>query len=151
MGRYLLVAHQTAGSPELRECVRQFVRDDPEAEFTVLVPATPIQHLFTWEEGETLASARRNANEAAELLREAGANVTRVTIGGPVPMPAIEDELRLEGGYSGIVICTFPPGASRWLKLDLVNQGRKKTGLPVIHVTAAVSKPATVAGNRALR
>ncbi len=113
MGRYLIVAHQTAGSPELRRHVGAIVREDPEAEFTVLVPATPIQHLFTWEESETLAIARRNANEAAELLRDAGANVTRVTIGGRVPMPAIEDELRLEGGYSVIVICTFPPGASR--------------------------------------
>lgn len=145
MGRYLIVAHQTAGSPELRERVRQFVRDDPEAEFTVLVPATPVQHLFTWEEGETLALARRNASEAAELLQGAGANVTRVTIGGRVPMPAIEDELRLEGGYSGIVICTFPPGASRWLRLDLVNQARKKTGLPVTHVTAAVRQRAGAA------
>ncbi len=145
MGRYLIVAHQTAGSPELRRHVATIVGNDPDARFSVLVPATPVQHLFTWEEGETLAIARRNANEAAELLRDAGANVTRVTIGGRVPMPAIEDELRLEGGYTGIVICTFPPGASRWLKLDLVNQARRKTGLPVTHVTAAVRERSAVA------
>ena len=45
MGRYLLVAHQTADSPELRGRVLELVRQDPAAEFVLLVPATPISVL----------------------------------------------------------------------------------------------------------
>jgi alkylhydroperoxidase family enzyme len=136
LGRYLIVAHQTAGSPELRDHVKSLSTKDPAAVFTVLAPATPASHLFTWEEGESKAIAERNATQAADLLREAGVRVDRVVVGSRFPLDAIADELRAEPGYDGIVICTFPAGVSRWLKLDLVNQARKRTGLPVTHITA---------------
>jgi hypothetical protein len=65
MARYLIVAHQTAGSPELLERVRALAAADPEAEFTLLVPATPTGHLLhNWEEGEARQLARRRATEA---------------------------------------------------------------------------------------
>ena len=52
MSNYLVVAHQTATSPELLR--RASVADrDSGALFTLLVPATPVVHLLTWEEGET--------------------------------------------------------------------------------------------------
>lgn len=136
MSRYLVVAHQTAGSPELRRHVADILRHDPVAEFSVLVPATPVSHLFTWSEQETLALARENMDRSAQLLRETGATVTRTSIGSRFPADAIADEVRDNPGYDSIIICTFPPGVSRWLKLDLVNQARKRTGLDVVHVMA---------------
>jgi len=42
MGPHLLVAHQTASSPELHSRVLRLLGDDPAAEFVLLVPATPI-------------------------------------------------------------------------------------------------------------
>lgn len=136
MARYLVVAHQTAGSPELRKHVGKLVNTDPSAEFTVLVPATPVSHLFTWSEEETLSNARRNMERSAELLRDAGANVSRSIIGSRFPVDAIQDELRTSPGYDHIVICTFPPGISRWLKRDLINQVKKRSHLPITHIIA---------------
>ena len=47
MGLYLVVAHQTAASPELLEAVRKVMARELEAEFVLLVPATPVTHLLT--------------------------------------------------------------------------------------------------------
>lgn len=73
MSRYLVVAHQTATSRELRARVRALVLAEPGAEFTLLVPATPVSHLFTWEDDETLDVAQRRAEEARLCLQEARA------------------------------------------------------------------------------
>ena len=148
MARYLVVAHQTAGSPELRQHVAKLVKADPSAEFTVLVPATPVSHLFTWSEEETLSNARRNMEHSAELLHEAGANVSRTVIGSRFPVDAIQDELRTSPGYDHIVISTFPPGISRWLKRDLINQAKKRSHLPITHIMARPAVPARTSAVR---
>ena len=41
MARYLVVAHQTVTSPELLKVVRGVRDQDADAEFVLLVPATP--------------------------------------------------------------------------------------------------------------
>ena len=48
----------------------------------------------------------------------------------------IADELSAQPAYDTLVICTLPPGVSRWLRLDLVHQAERKFGLPIIHVVA---------------
>lgn len=136
MARYLVVAHQTAGSPELRQHVAKLVRTEPGSEFTVLVPATPATHMFAWREEESLSIAEEHLQRSAALLREAGANVTRTVIGSRFPVDAIGDELRDSAGYDAVIICTFPPGVSRWLRLDLIAQAERRSGLPVTHVIA---------------
>jgi hypothetical protein len=137
MARHLIVAHQTAGSPELVDRVRQLAEHDPEAEFVLLVPATPTSHLLTWEEGEARQLATLRAQEASEALRAAGVEVVAARVGSHSPLEAVGDELRAEPGYAGIVLSTFPPGLSRWLKGDLPNQLRRRYRLPVEHVVAA--------------
>jgi LmbE family N-acetylglucosaminyl deacetylase len=137
MARHLIVAHQTAGSPELVDRVRQLAERDPEAEFVLLVPATPTSHLLTWEEGEARQLAALRAREASEALRAAGVEVVAARVGSHSPLEAVGDELRAEPGYAGIVLSTFPPGLSRWLKGDLPNQLRRRYRLPVEHVVAA--------------
>ena len=138
MARYLIVAHQTAGSPELLERVKELAAGDPAAEFTLLVPATPTDHLLhNWEEGEARQLARRRAEEATRRLTDAGVNVTASRIGSHSPLEAIGDELMARPGYDRIVLSTFPPGISRWLKGDLPAQLRRRFRLPVDHVVAA--------------
>jgi len=135
MSRYLVVTHQTALSPDLQRQVRALVAADPEAEFAVLVPETPGSPV-TWE-GETVHAASQRAEAAQTLLEEtARARVFRTAVGGPDPLQAITDELRAQPGYDTLVICTLPPGISRWLKLDLVHRAERKFGLRVIHVVA---------------
>jgi hypothetical protein len=135
MSRYLVVAHRTALSPELRRRVSALVAEDPAAEFALLVPEEP-GSTFTWE-GETVDEVRYRAEAAKTLLEEkAGARVVRTAVGAPEPLQAITDELRAHPGYDTLVICTLPPGVSRWLKLDLVHRAERKFGLRVIHVVA---------------
>ena len=141
MSRYLIVTHQTALSPDLQRTVRALVAEDPAAEFAVLVPEAPGLS-FTWE-GETVDVARHRAEAAKTLLEEtARARVFRTAVGVPEPLQAITDELLMHPGYDALVICTLPPGISRWLKLDLVHRAERKFGLRVIHVLAATPAPA---------
>jgi len=140
MSKYLIVSHQTALSPDLHREVSALVTDDPAAEFAVLVPEAPGVPT-TWE-GETVDVARHRAEAAQAALEErAGARVVRAAVGAPDPLQAIADELRTQPGYDTLVISTFPPGISRWLKLDLVHRAERKFGLPVIHVVAEARAP----------
>lgn len=138
MTRYLVAAHQTGESPELRREIERRIRDDPKAEFGLVVPATPVSHLFTWDDRETLEVANDNLERASTMITSAGGTLVRQVIGSRSPIDAITDELREGPDYDEIIICTFPQGVSRWLKLDLINQARKRSGLPVTHV---VSQP----------
>jgi hypothetical protein len=143
MARHLIVAHQTAASPELVERVRQLAAGDPDAQFVLVVPATPTSHLLTWEEGEARQLAARRAEQASEALRAAGADVVAAKVGCHSPLEAVGDELQASPGYAGIVLSTFPPGLSRWLKGDLPNQLRRRYRLPVEHVVAAPARAPT--------
>jgi hypothetical protein len=137
MRRYLVVAHQTATSPELLEKVTELARGEPSAAFAILVPATPVQHLLVWEEGETQEVAWRQGYAAKSLFESRGMKVERVIVGDASPLAAIDDELRLyPDGYDGIVLSTLPPAISRWLKLDAHTQAERRFDLPVFHVIA---------------
>ena len=72
MAQYLIVAHQTATSPELLDRVSELVGEDLMASFTILVPAIPVVHLLTWEEGETNEIASQKALEARTLFEGRG-------------------------------------------------------------------------------
>ena len=129
MATYVLLAHQTALSEALLGGAQAFARQDPAAEFVVLVPATSVGHLLTSEEGETAAVARRRAAEAREWLEARGLRVVEARTGDQDPVQALGDLLRAGGrGYAGLVLATLPPGVSRWLKLDVVSRGA--AGLP---------------------
>jgi hypothetical protein len=140
MARHLIVAHQTAASRELIERVRELATSDPNAEFVLLVPATPTSHLLTWEEGEARQLAAQRARDASEALREVGVEVVAARVGSHSPLEAVGDELQANPGYASIVLSTFPPGLSRWLKGDLPNQLRRRYRLPIEHVVAAPSQ-----------
>ncbi len=141
MARYLIVTHQTALSPDLQRKVKALIVEDPVAEFAVLVPEAPGVPV-TWE-GETVDVAAQRAEAAKATLEETvGARVFRAATGVQDPLQAITDELRMHPGYDTLVICTLPPGISRWLKFDLVHRAERKFGLRVIHVVAEAVEPA---------
>src|SRR5262249_41643386 len=142
MSKYLIVAHQTALSPELQRKVSTLIAQDPAAEFGVLVPELPGVPL-TWE-GETVDVAGQRAEAAKAVLEEkVGARVFRTAVGAADPLQAIAEELRAYSGYDTLVISTLPPGISRWLKLDLVHRAARKFGLRVLHVVAEAPATAT--------
>ena len=86
----------------------------------------------------------RRADAAKTLLEETTqARVFRTADGAPDPLQAISDELLAQPGYETLVICTLPPGLSRWLKLDLEQRAERTFGLRVIHVVAEAPAKAT--------
>src|SRR5437879_2393705 len=118
--RYLIVAHQTAHRPELLERLQQIAASDSGAEFTLLVPATPVDHLLLLEPGEQEDIARRHAEAGRAMLEGARLKVSGTVVGPASPITAVGQELRAHPGlYDAIVLSTFPPGVSRWLRGNL--------------------------------
>ncbi len=134
--RYLVVAHQTATSQALVDAVRSHAAAQPNAEFVLLVPATRVEHLLTWTEGESREVARRAGERAQKRLRAAGVRVTAVRIGDASPLQAIDDELRGDPAYDKLIISTMSPQTSRWLRMDVIKQAERRFGRPVIPVVA---------------
>ncbi len=143
MAKYLLVAHQTAQTPELLEAAKNLAAADAQAEFSLLVPATPVGNLLVWEEGETMDVARSTAQAAADSLKRHGINIVGVQVGDADPVLAVDDVLR-DQRYETIVLSTLPIGISRWLKMDVVSRLRRQhPALRVLHVIAeATPNPA---------
>ncbi len=143
MARYLVVAHQTATSPELLERLKGLARDVPRCDFVLLVPATPAGQMLVWTEGQGDLLALRAANRARTHMERAGLKIARIAVGDASPLQAVDDEMRENAEqYDGIVICTLPVGVSRWLGLDLPHRVERKYPMPVIHVTAQPPVPA---------
>ncbi len=141
MGKYLLVAHQTAEQQELLDAARKLSNQDSHAKFTLLVPATPVGDLLSWEEGETKEVARRRAKSAVAALQRNGINVVGVRIGDSDPVLAVDDELLTGRRYDAVVISTLPAGLSRWAKMDVVSRlQRQRPRLRLIHVIAQKSE-----------
>lgn len=148
MARYLIIANQTAETHELRAEVRALARREPEAEFTLLVPATPAARLLVPEEGGTSEVSRRHGESARERLTADGVRVVEVRIGDADPCTATADELRRQPGYVGILVATLPWGISHWLEpdpgeVDLIARLRELApGLIITHVVAESAVPA---------
>jgi hypothetical protein len=145
MARHLVVAHQTAESDELLQRLVDITAGDPDAEFVLLVPATPVNDLLVWEEGRSDEAAQRRAEGARSRLESVGIRVVDAKIGDADPHAAIADELRTGSTYVAIVISTFAPGVSRWLRLDLPARVRRLA--PQCQVIHVVGAPRPAAGS----
>lgn len=138
MDQYLLVADETADSPELLCVVQRITEEDPEAEFVVLVPTTPVDPLATLvgehRSARQLASCR--AQRIRAQLRSAGVRCAVVRLGNYDPVQAIEDALRFSS-YRGLVLVTPSAGLSRLLHIDLLSRMRHRhPGMMIRHAEA---------------
>jgi hypothetical protein len=135
---YLLVANETAESPELHHAVAEIHTHDSNAEFVIVIPATPLNLLQQFE--GTVKSARGLAAQRAQstrrYLESLGIRVRSTRIGNWDPYLAIEEELANDK-YEAIVLSTLPPGVSRWLRMDLPSRvARRHPNVRVVHVVA---------------
>ncbi len=139
MTRYLVVAHETVTNPELLKQVRAVREQEGEAEFVLLVPATPVRHLLfrRGDEHDAEVAARKLADRARTLFAKKGVPLSDVRVGAPDPIEAIDAEVELNPGYAGFIISTLPEEKSRWLRMDLPRAVGSKYDLPVHHVVAA--------------
>ena len=138
MARYLVVAHETATSPELLKQVRAVREQQEGAEFVLLVPATPVRHLLfrRGDEHDAEATARKRVDKARALFAKKGLPLSDARVGAADPAEAIDREVEASPGYAGFIISTLPAERSRWLRMDLPRTVGAKYGLPVHHVVA---------------
>ncbi len=144
MAGYLVIAHQTAESYELRKALLERVKGDSRAEFTLLVPITYAGFLISPGEEDALrvvSRARRVGEAAARSLIVAGVNVCRIIVGDELPLIALEEELQDHPDeYQEIIFSTLPESLSRWLRMDQLRQAEQRFGLTVSHVICAPSE-----------
>lgn len=135
MSTYLVVANQTADSPELLQKVKEQARVDPAAQFVLLVPATPMEDLIKPTEHDSQTSAEQVATQAIYKFNDEGVRFWRALTGDSSPLVAIEREVRSHSGlYDGIIVGTLPKEQSRWLRTNLPQQLETTLNLPVTHV-----------------
>jgi len=132
--RVLVVAHQTADSPELVEAVRRRASEE-RCTFALLVPAQPHGlHRLVDPEDHGGAEAEARLNAALPVLSEAAGEPIVGIIGSHEPFAAIQDALNLMG-FDEVLISMLPARVSRWLHLDLP----RKTRALGVRVTEVVS------------
>lgn len=149
--RILIVAHQTAGSPELREAVALRRAHGP-TKFTLVVPSSaPGLHKIVDPEDHGAEEALEAVRHALPGLEQAAGAPVAVIIGDSNPLDAVQDAVNLHG-FDEIIISTLPHTVSRWLRLDLPHK-LEGLGLPVTTVMASgdgVSESAERAAANAL-
>jgi cell pole-organizing protein PopZ len=131
MRRYLVVANQTLGGEHLAEKVRACLAAGP-SRFHIVVPATQPQEHAVWTEGEARAIATQRLERALARFRDLGAEAEG-EIGDEAPLQAIADAVR-ERTFDEIILSTFPPGLSRWLRQDLPHRVERAFDVTVTHL-----------------
>jgi hypothetical protein len=133
---YLVVAHQTADSPELAAALRAVRARHPDSTFVLVVPATHVEHLVGWTEGEARAAATQAGTKAVELLKRHGIELAAVRVGDADPVNAAVDEWNDHPEYDEVILSTLPEGVSRWLRVDAYDRLERRMSIPVTHVVA---------------
>jgi hypothetical protein len=124
----LVVANRTASTDQLLEHLKQKAATSEQRPLLIVV--------VPQEGGEGLHAqrARGRLNQFLDRARAAGLLAAGV-IGDPDPYTATMNALQLFR-FDEIVISTFGPERSGWLRADLVGRVRKASSAPVEHVTA---------------
>jgi len=139
MRRYLVVAHQTLGSAELLNALRDRLDRGP-CSFHLVVPIITGGPGMSWVEGDARIEAAEHLEAARLALLAEGLAVTG-EVGDGNPVLAVNDVLLREGqdAFDEIIVSTLPLGVSRWVHLDVPSRIRKATDTPVDHVVAVAS------------
>ncbi len=121
----LVVANETVVGEPLLERIRERAARGPASFLIVSPQSDPTQ--------ASHPEAERRLRRALTLLRAEGIDV-HGQVAHPDPFAAathaVEDE-RIDE----IIVSTFAPEKSGWLRRDLIERLKKETGLPVEHVT----------------
>jgi hypothetical protein len=132
MRRYLIVANRTLGGQQLIEKVRDCLAAGP-ARFHAVVPVAPVGGRADLD-ANAVAEARGRLDEELSRLRAVGAEADGELVDAD-PFEAVAQALQRRE-FDEIILCTLPPGLSRWLGLDLLHRVRRSFGLPVTHIVA---------------
>src|SRR3954471_8532272 len=123
----LVVANQTAASPELVQRLKALAAEGPRR-FIIVVPQ---DH----GEGTAVRAARERLQQLLGSLRDEGV-VAAGMIGDPDPYTATLNAVQFFH-ISEVVISTLPETASKWVADKLVERVEKATSKPVEHITSS--------------
>ena len=137
MRRYLVVAHQTLGTAELLEALRDRLAEGP-CTFHLVVPELHQGTGATWSEGQVKRDAEKHLEEARLRFTAEGIPVTG-EVGDANPVDAVASVLREQGSdaFEAVIVSTLPHSISKWLKLDAPSRIQRNTGLSVVHVVGS--------------
>src|SRR3954454_10750485 len=123
----LVVANQTAASPELVSMLKQRAEDGPRR-FIIIVPQ---DHGL----GTAVRGARQRLKRLLASLADAGV-VAGGLIGDPDPYTATMNAVQFFH-ISEIIISTLPETRSKWVADKLIERVEKATGKPVQHIASS--------------
>ena len=129
----LVLANQTAASPELTSHLRQLAEESPRR-FIAIVPLES-------RDGTARAATQERLDKLVTSLREQDI-VAAGMIGDPDPYTAAMNALQYFH-ISEVVISTLPSNRSAWVEKGLVEKIERESGKPVQHVEAK-EEPAEV-------
>jgi hypothetical protein len=128
----LVVANQTAASPELQDRLRALAEEGPRRVIAV-VPQDGT-------DGNAAQAAHARMSALVSSLDEAGI-VAAGMIGDPDPYTATMNALQYFR-ISEVVISTLPQDTSRWVADKLVDRVRDAANVPVEHIESRATEPA---------
>jgi GABA permease len=136
MRRYLVVAHQTLGSAELHDALRDRLAQGPSS-FHLVVPFLHGGAGALWTEGEARHLAAEDLEQARMRFTAEGFPVTG-EVGDANPVLAVSDVMIRAGvdAFDEIIISTLPLGISKWVHMDVPARVTRSTIKPVTHVVA---------------
>jgi hypothetical protein len=121
--RVLIVAHQTADSPELVEAVARRANEGA-CTFTLLVPARARGlRRVTDARDPGISDAEERLELAIPVLSEAAGAAIIGVVGIPEPLAAVQDALNVLG-FDEVIISMLPVRDSRWFHLELPRKVR---------------------------
>jgi hypothetical protein len=121
--RVLIVAYQTADSPQLIDAVSRRAGAG-SCTFTLLVPTRPRGlHRVVDPEDFGVGEAEARVAAAVPVLSRAADQEIVGIVGSHEPLAAIQDALNLLG-FDEVMISMLPSRLSRWLHLDLPRKVR---------------------------
>jgi len=123
----LVVANQTAASPELVSLLKQRAEEGPRR-FIIVIPQ---DHGL----GTAVRGARERLKRLLASLADAGV-VAGGLIGDPDPYTATMNAVQFFH-ISEIIISTLPETRSKWVADKLVERVEKSTGKPVQHIASS--------------
>ena len=128
----LVLANQTAASPELRDRLLALAEESPHR-FIVVVPQDGT-------DGNASKAARERLDGLLKSLQEHDI-VAAGHIGDPDPYTAAMNALQFFQ-ISEVVISTLPEDSSRWVADKLVERVRDAANVPVEHIESRATEPA---------
>src|SRR5436190_6649629 len=138
MRSYLVVGNQTLAGPELSAAIAERIASAEPTQFHVVVPASPVQDGFTWDEDKAYAAAHERLDAMLDHLRGLGVDASG-EVGHKDPVEAARDAMRGRQ-VDEVILSTLPAGLSRWLGQDAPTRLKAAVAVPVVVITAEPAK-----------